>query len=66
MSKPKSNIETVKVSITTSNRVVQFLDRLIKTEIYGRSRAEVAEQLIKRSMENYLMTDKIEKLNKEL
>ena len=66
MPKPKANIEIVKIGITTSKRVAIFLDNLIKTEIYGRSRAEVAEQLIKRSMENFLMTDKINKLNKEL
>ncbi len=66
MPKPKTNIEVVKIGITTSKRVAKFLDNLIKTEIYGRSRAEVAEQLIKRLMEDFLMADKIEKLNKEL
>lgn len=66
MPKPKASVETVKIGITTSRRVAIFLDRLIQTEIFGRSRAEVAEQLIKRSMEDFLMTDKIEKLNKGL
>jgi tartrate dehydratase beta subunit/fumarate hydratase class I family protein len=66
LSKPKNQLETVKLGITTSKRVADFLDQLVKTEIFGRSKAEVAEQLIKRAMEDFLMNDKIEKLNKRL
>jgi hypothetical protein len=66
MPKPNNSIQSVKIGITTTQRVALFLDNLIATEIFGKSRAEVAEQLIKRSMEEFLMTDRIDKLNKKL
>lgn len=62
----KSTLEIVKIGITTSKRVELFLDRLVKTELYGRSKAEVAEQLILRAMEDFLESDKLDKLNKAL
>ena len=63
MPKPKASVETVKIGITTSKKVARFLDVLIETELFGRSRAEVAEQLIRRTMEKFITKDKIQKLN---
>ena len=66
MSKPKSKIESVKFQITTTPRVTQFLDLLIETEAYGITRSAVAENLIRESMREFLLTDKLDKLKKEL
>lgn len=54
---------TEKIQITISKKVSLFLDKLIETEMYGKSRAEVIERLILIEMEYFLTTDKIEKLN---
>ncbi|MBN1599034.1 MAG: hypothetical protein JW894_12135 [Bacteroidales bacterium] len=66
MSKPSYNTKPEKVTMTTNPRVISFLEKLIETGMFGRTKSEVAEQLIRRSMEDFLMSDKIEKLTKEL
>jgi hypothetical protein len=64
--KTNNNIEVIKIGITTSKKVAAFLDKLIETELYGRSRAEVAEQLIKGAMKEFLLSGDLEKLNLKL
>lgn len=66
MARPKKKIDSVKVTITTSPRVIDFLEALLKTEVYGTTVSEVAEQLIKRAMEESLISGKIHKLNQEI
>ena len=66
MGRAKSSVKTERIAITASKRVVNFLDKLIATELYGRSRAEVVDNLIRRSMEEFITSEKLEKLNREL
>lgn len=66
MAKSKSNIEKIKIGITTTPRIVKFIDLLAETEIYGTTRAEVVENLVRVTMKSFLDTDELNNLNKEL
>lgn len=66
MGRAKSRVETETITITTGKKIGRYLDRLVKTELYGRTKSEVAEQLIRSSVIDLIMTDKINKLDKEI
>lgn len=66
VAKTNSSVKSIKFSITTAERVGEFLDRLVETQMYGKSRAEVAENLIRRSMEDFLMENRLEKLDRDI
>lgn len=52
MAKPKNAIPTHKLTIATTPQVVEVLDWLVQQGMYGKSRAEVAEELLRRSLVN--------------
>ncbi len=66
MARPKSSVEPEKITITTTKSVVKILDKLLESGMFGRSKTEVAEQLLRRAIEDLLTSEKFEKLTKKL
>ena len=59
MAKPKNAIPTHKLTIATTPQVIEVLDWLVQQGMHGKSRAEVAEELLRRSLvNNHLETSK--------
>ena len=50
MPKPKNSIKTVKITIATTPRVGDLLDELVERQMHGKTRSEVADQLIRESL----------------
>jgi hypothetical protein len=54
MPHPKNQLETVKLRISTSKAVVDYLKELVETGLYGRHYTDAAERLISRGIEDLL------------
>lgn len=51
MAKPKNNIPSVTVTITTTPHIRELLSRLARMGFYGKNPSEAAERLIARTLE---------------
>ena len=51
-----------KLEIEASPRVIKILEAMVKTELYGHTKEEVAEELVRRGIEKILMDGTYEKL----
>lgn len=51
MARPKNKIDTVPVQVRTTPQVAGYLDQLLAIGLYGKSRAEAAEAVISRWIE---------------
>jgi len=51
MPKPKNPVASVKIMITTTATVREYLDRLVKEGLHGKNAAEAAERVIARYIE---------------
>jgi len=47
MARPPNRIETIEIRIRTTSKVVGYLDDLVEGQLHGKTRAEVAEQLVR-------------------
>lgn len=47
MGRPKNVFETIDIKIATSPRVCELLDKLLATQLHGKNRAEVAEEVLR-------------------
>jgi len=57
--------DTVRITITTTRRVKEFLDRMIPFGLYGNSTAEVAERLVCESLRSRTIKQEIKILEGE-
>ena len=54
----------VKINIETNRRVDRFLEVLVGTELYGHTKEDVAEELLRKSMEEFIVSGKLGKLKR--
>lgn len=64
MAREANKIETVGVQIRTTPKVIEYLDILLDEQLYGKSRSEVAEQLVRLSIQNLIDKDHLTKIPK--
>jgi hypothetical protein len=50
----KNSIDTEKLAISTTAEVSSALDRLVKTGLFGKTRAEVAEALLRERLRDVI------------
>ena len=46
MPRPKNQLETVSITVSTTQIVVSYLEKLVASGLYGKNPAEAAERLI--------------------
>ena len=51
MARTPNKLDTVEVTIRTTPPVAAYLDELVQTGLYGKSRSEAAERLVTRGIE---------------
>ena len=54
MGKTPNTIETMQITISTTEPVQSHLERLVLTGLYGKNPAEAAERLLTRSLEGLI------------
>lgn len=54
MARKKNQVETVPVTISTTPPVVQYLEALVATGLYGKTTPEAAERLITQRIEQLI------------
>ena len=54
MARPRRIIDATRIVITGNPQIAAHLDRLVKTGLYGASRAEVAKSLVTRMIEQLI------------
>ena len=54
MARTPNKIETVILTIRTTPRVVEYLDDLVGEQLYGKSRSEAAEQLVRAGIDSLI------------
>lgn len=50
MARKENQLETVQLTISTTEKVVDFLRALVDTGLYGKNAAEAAERLLAQSL----------------
>lgn len=55
MSRQANHIETEEIKIRTTPVVARYLERLVATGLYGKTRAEAAERLVSGALERLIM-----------
>lgn len=64
MPREPNKIESVEVRIRTTPKVVGYLDDLVNEQLYGKSRAEVAEQLVRSGIDQMIDKGTLQRLQK--
>lgn len=59
MPRPRNDLKTEPVPISTTPQVVQWLKELMRTGFYGKNPPEVAERLLARTLEDMVASGKI-------
>jgi hypothetical protein len=54
MARRKNQVETVPVTISTTPPIVQYLEALVTTGLYGKTTPEAAERLIAQRIEQLI------------
>lgn len=54
MAKPPNTIGTIQITISTTQPVQGYLERLVLTGFYGKNPAEAAERLLTRTLETLI------------
>ena len=54
MARKKNQVETVSVTISTTPPIVQYLEGLVLTGLYGKTTPEAAERLIAQRIEQLI------------
>lgn len=54
MAREPNPLPSEQLRITTTRRVLEYLDELVQTGLYGRSRPEAAERLLIRSLQTLI------------
>jgi hypothetical protein len=57
MPRPKNQLETVSLTLSTTRPVVDYLERLVESGLYGKNPAEAAERLIAQGIEDLIRRD---------
>jgi len=50
MARPKNQVDSESLKLATTEAVCRELDRLVKTGFFGKTRMEVAEELMRRAL----------------
>ena len=56
MPRKKNQLDTVSISISTTRPVVEYLETLVQSGLYGKNTTEAAERLIAWSLEELIRT----------
>jgi hypothetical protein len=59
MARRPNGVSTVTITISTTEGIEQYLDDLVAGGLFGKNRAEVAERLVARGVENLLREEKL-------
>ena len=51
MARPRNKLDTIEVTLRTTPPVASYLDRLVQSGLFGKSRSEAAERLVTRGIE---------------
>jgi hypothetical protein len=54
MGRPRNNVATVTLTLSTTERVKEYLEQLVAGGLFGKNAAEAAERLVARSVEGLL------------
>ena len=54
MARQPNDIETVNITLSTTQPIKQHLDRLVKTGLYGKNAADAAERLVASRIDQFL------------
>ncbi len=54
MPRPKNQLETVSITLSTTRPVLDYLERLVESGLYGKNPAEAAERLIALGIEDLI------------
>jgi hypothetical protein len=57
MPRPKNQLETVSITLSTTRPVVDYLERLVESGLYGKNPAEAAERLVALGIEDLIRRD---------
>ena len=63
MARPKNQIQTVQLTIAATPQMVELLQQLISTGLFGKNATEAAERLVARALEERLRAGEFKKSN---
>lgn len=62
MPKKPNSLPTVTQRVSTNPMVMRYLERLVKTGLYGKNETEVAEHLIRQQIRRMIESNELERL----
>ncbi len=60
MARAKNPVETVQITVSTTNKVREYLEELTATQLYGKNVAETANVLISEQIRKLLVDGQIQ------
>ncbi len=64
MPRPQNQLDTVEIKLRTTPQVAKYLDELLQSGLFGKTRPEVAERLITQEIQALINDGKLSKLRK--
>jgi hypothetical protein len=61
MARPKNTIRTVTITFSTTERIRDLLDELLREQTYGRNRAEVVDRLLSEALRSRMEPERLGK-----
>jgi len=61
MARKRNHLKTVTMTISTTPPILEHLEKLVTTGLYGKNPAEAAERLVARSLEDLLQNGSLPK-----
>jgi hypothetical protein len=62
MARAPNKQETIEIKLSTTPQAAAYLDMLVKTGLYGKSRSESAERLVARGIEALIQDGTLSKI----
>lgn len=62
MGRTPNKLDTVEVTLRTTPQVAKYLDDLLNSGLYGKTRSEVAERLVTREIEALIREDSLSRM----
>ena len=62
MPRPKNQLETVSITVSTTQIVIRYLETLVASGLYGKNPAEAAERLIAFGIEELVQRGALKRL----
>ena len=64
MPRKKNQLDTVSISVSTTRPVIEYLETLVESGLYGKNPTEAAERLIAWALEELIRTGTLQRLNR--